>query len=105
MRGVLEAKFAEGSFLGAALLSTGDTFLVEHNDKEGRDLVWSDNAKGGGTNWLGACLMLRRDELRGSQSSEGSWTKFIAESMDLASGKKQGTAWQATVDAAATLLP
>jgi predicted NAD-dependent protein-ADP-ribosyltransferase YbiA (DUF1768 family) len=105
MRGVVAAKFAEGSFLSSVLLSTGDTFLVEHNDKEGRDKVWSDNAVGGGTNWLGACLMLRRDELRGSQASEESWTSFLAKSMDLASGKPHGTAWQITVDAAANLLP
>lgn len=70
MRMVVEAKFTPGSPAGAVLLSTGDAALVEGN-------TWHDQHLGdcrcgralcgrSGENWLGALLMARRAELRGT---------------------------------------
>lgn len=61
---VLHKKFEPGSDLALKLLKTGDAFLLEHNEKHGRDKVWSDNLDGSGQNWLGLQLMLIRDELQ-----------------------------------------
>ena len=73
MWAVLEAKFCRGSEMATALLRTRDAFLLEHNSIQGRDNVWSDNADGEGTNWLGMQLMLLRDNLLGKQI----WTSWI----------------------------
>ena len=35
-----------------------DAFLLEHNERKGRDDTWSDDADGEGQNWLGLLLML-----------------------------------------------
>ncbi|MFB4275780.1 NADAR family protein [Nonomuraea sp. MTCD27] len=70
MRMVLEAKFTPGSRAGAVLLSTGDATLVEGN--RWHDQHWGDCRCGraacsrSGANWLGALLMARRAELRGT---------------------------------------
>jgi len=56
----LKEKFARKD-MGDALIATGDLYLVEHNAVYGRDLVWSDNSDGSGTNWLGLQCMLFRD--------------------------------------------
>jgi len=74
---VLNAKFAPNSALAQALLDTGDAFLLEHNDKEKRDRIWSNNSNGKGLNWLGLELMLLRDILRGSKK----WTTWIEQNV------------------------
>ena len=65
MRAVLADKFAPGTPLAAALLATGQAYLVEHNPVKGRDDVWSDNHDGSGQNKLGRLLMERRGVLGG----------------------------------------
>lgn len=64
MRAVLELKFAPGSDLAKLLISTGDTFLVEHDETVRDASVWGSNKDGSGRNWLGAMLMLYRDMLK-----------------------------------------
>jgi len=59
---VLRAKFNNNIFR-IFLLNTGNSFLVEHNSRIGRDLIWSNNCDGTGYNWLGFQLMLIRAEL------------------------------------------
>lgn len=63
----LQAKFAQHSDLREQLLSTGDSFLVEHTTK---DKYWGDGGDGGsgdkGKNMLGILLMKVREELRGA---------------------------------------
>jgi len=80
-----------------ALLQTGDAFLLEHGDIEGRDKVWSDNLRGDGTNWLGLQLMLLRDRLSGKND----WTHYINRHIDSKTGKPRSgagrDAWQAVV--------
>ena len=68
--------------MAKGLLATGDHFLLEHNSVPGRDLVWSDNSDGSGTNWLGLQLMIIRDEL----TKKSSWTNFIYSQVDGYSG-------------------
>ena len=121
MRAVLRAKFAAGSQMAAALLATGDAFLLEHNERVGRDHVWSDNKTGDGKNWLGALLMLRRAELTlaGRKTAVGTgtasvqvchcdWTVlldqvFAADGRFVRGGKQK--VWQrAVVDAATSVL-
>jgi len=108
MRAVLAAKFVPGSELSAALLATGDAFLLEHNEVKGRDMIWSDNQDGSGTNWLGAQLMLLRDQLGSSEGAEASWTLFLQERLDLSTGRPlNGTArddWQHVVRSATKSL-
>jgi predicted NAD-dependent protein-ADP-ribosyltransferase YbiA (DUF1768 family) len=78
----LRAKFEKLTAMKEALLEKGDLYLVEHNAVGGRDLVWSDNSDGSGTNWLGFQCMLIRDELRKTDS----WTNFIHKHIDSDSG-------------------
>jgi hypothetical protein len=42
------------------LLNTGNAFLVEHNPHINRDIVWSNNNNGTGSNLLGLLLMIIR---------------------------------------------
>ena len=114
MRGVLSAKFARGSALADALRRTGDAFLLEHNEKAGRDHVWSDNQRGDGLNWLGLQLMLVRDALAAVDRAAAAdtavgddgrrWARFIEACVDVETGEPldpAGTArWQAAVRAA-----
>lgn len=112
MQLVLAAKFAPGSALADALLRTGDAFLLEHNAAVGRDAAWSDNGDGSGANWLGAQLMLLRDELAGSARDAGSWTRWIAKWIDVGTGADLGSrsearrdnAWRRSVRAASTVV-
>ena len=64
MKAVLQAKFEQAEFR-EALLSTNGTYLMEHNEKIGRDSYWSDNYDGTGQNRLGYLLMNRRFALGG----------------------------------------
>ena len=102
MAAVLRSKFIPGSQLAQMLVSTGDAFLLEHNESVGRDEVWSDNRNGEGTNWLGLQLMLLRDELRVCMGvGDALWTPWCRKCMDVSSGKALGTAWQGAVRSAA----
>ena len=69
MHVVLRAKFVPGSAMADMLLKTGSTYLLEHNNRRGKDKIWSDNHDGSGSNWLGLLLMIVRDELCGTESS------------------------------------
>lgn len=60
MNVVLQNKF-ELRHLHAALVATGDAFLLEHNERENRDFFWSDNNDGTGANALGWLLMKLRN--------------------------------------------
>lgn len=60
MRTALLAKFTQHRDLGALLLGTGDTPLVEHTE---RDAYWGDGGDGSGVNRLGQLLMHVRAEL------------------------------------------
>eukprot|EP00931_Biecheleriopsis_adriatica_P119523 TRINITY_DN94753_c0_g1_i1.p1 TRINITY_DN94753_c0_g1~~TRINITY_DN94753_c0_g1_i1.p1 ORF type:complete len:392 (+),score=87.08 TRINITY_DN94753_c0_g1_i1:117-1292(+) len=107
MLGVLRQKFRVGTACAAALLATGDTFLLEHNAVAGRDKIWSDNKLGDGTNWLGLQLMVLRDDLRANGDS-GTWTNYLRSLLDLESGRPQDASctvkWQETVQAAASAV-
>jgi len=92
MMQVLRAKFRPGTKMAALLESTKDAFLLEHNAKTGRDKIWSDNFKGDGLNWLGLQLMLVRDESRAHKP----WTAWLAQHVDLRTGKVDQE-WQQTV--------
>merc|ERR1711972_1151993 len=80
MLAVLLAKFKANTPWAYWLLKSGDSYLVEHNLVEGRDQIWSDNANGEGTNWLGLQIMLVRDKLSGQRK----WTDFIESVLDTA---------------------
>lgn len=58
----LQAKFNQNFYLMDLLKATGEAYLLEHNDRSGKDNVWSDNHDGSGSNWLGQMLMDIRDE-------------------------------------------
>jgi ribA/ribD-fused uncharacterized protein len=62
----LRQKFPEGSELAQKLIDTGDLYLVEYAPwRSGPDRYWGVDAEYKGLNWLGRCLMVRRDELIG----------------------------------------
>lgn len=50
--------------LKSRLLSSGDAFLLEHNNRSGKDIIWSDNHDGTGHNLLGLMLMLIREQYK-----------------------------------------
>lgn len=64
------------------LLDTGDAFLLEHNNRHGKDSFWSDNCDGTGNNLLGLLLILRRDELKGQEC----WRRWLCQQVDLSTG-------------------
>lgn len=97
MHAVLSAKFRRGSPQAMALVGTKGAFLLEHNAVVGRDAIWSDNGDGTGANWLGALLMIIRDDLSNDGHMEASWTALIAESLDLDTGATLGPAWHQSV--------
>jgi len=98
---ILEKKFAPGSDLASKLLETGDAFLLEHNERHGRDKIWSDNLDGSGQNWLGLQLMLIRDQLQ-KRTGKGSWTAWLSERLNLEDGSLHSdTKWQQMVEEAA----
>jgi len=104
MLAVLRAKFQAGTPCAAALVKTGDAFLLQHNTAEGSDVVWSDNRNGEGANWLGLQLMLVRDSLSGG----GYWTSFVEGLIDTSTGQARGpeqvAVWQEAVNAATQAL-
>lgn len=70
---VVTEKFALPEFK-KALLASGDSYLLEHNAKFGRDDYWSDNFNGSGSNMLGITLMDVRNSLGGDGVPGGSYT-------------------------------
>jgi ribA/ribD-fused uncharacterized protein len=61
MREALRAKFTQHAELTTLLLSTGDSKLVEHTEK---DRYWGDGGDGSGKDRLGQLLMELRAQLR-----------------------------------------
>jgi len=61
MRAAVRAKFTQHSNLGAVLLATGTTTLVEHTTN---DNYWADGGDGSGRNMLGQILVQIREELQ-----------------------------------------
>lgn len=97
MKAVLEAKFKNPELV-EALGRTGGAFLVEHNSKERRDTIWSNNSVGDGQNWLGMQLMLVRGR---SVQDDGGWAHRIEEWIDIESGSPKNNnfaqKWQEAV--------
>lgn len=104
MISVLRVKFKPGSVLASWLLMTGNAFLLEHNNKVGRDKIWSDNSDGSGSNWLGLLLMLLRDELRTPRQKGFNWTYWIQTHVNLETGQPRDREWQGLVCLAARFL-
>mmetsp|Transcript_65257 Transcript_65257/g.121659 ORF Transcript_65257/g.121659 Transcript_65257/m.121659 type:complete len:1026 (-) Transcript_65257:166-3243(-) len=106
MASVLRTKFAPGTALARALLTTEDSFLLHHNIADFKDALWSDNGDGEGKNLLGMQLMLIRDELSGQYT----WTDFIRRrcGVNLQTGEIPDTEeeepWQETVRIARVAL-
>lgn len=73
MKEVLTQKFADPSFQQALLL-TGEAYLLEHNEKQGRDNYWSDDHDGSGANMLGKTLMEVREACGGAAAPSGNYT-------------------------------
>lgn len=100
MLAVLVAKFGPESSASAALLETGDAFLLAHDPTAGHDSVWSDGCDGNGTNLLGMLLMLLRDRL----SRCHTWSRFLCSVYDVEKGvplhKAAQDDWQKLVRAA-----
>lgn len=110
MQEVLKCKFKSGSSLAKALEATGESFLLFHNSTKGGlaaddgtphpyldSNVWSNDADGEGSNWLGLQLMLLRDRRTGWKR----WTAFIEDSIDIKTGeKKEASGWQDAVQQA-----
>ena len=90
MLAVVRAKFTQNPVMRAKLLATNGTFLLEHNSVCGRDMIWSNNSDGEGTNWLGAALMQVYDEIAGTDL----WTSFIARNTRTANSGPTGPEWQ-----------
>lgn len=61
MRVAVFAKFSQNDFLKEALLSTGNSILIEHTKN---DSYWGDGGNGTGRNMLGIILMEVRELLR-----------------------------------------
>ena len=64
MKEILTAKFQDFD-LRTALAQTGSAYIIEHNERKGRDTFWSDDFDGTGQNVLGQILMEIRTDLCG----------------------------------------
>jgi len=108
MNAILRAKFAPESRLAAALVSTLDAYLIEHQEGYDSDSAWSDFCDGTGSNWLGLTLMRVRDELmqKGRSKECCTWTAFADAAYNPVDGTPMpGQAdWLETVQTAATAL-
>jgi predicted NAD-dependent protein-ADP-ribosyltransferase YbiA (DUF1768 family) len=106
MLSILKLKFdpREHGDLASKLEQTGDAFLLEHNDRCGKDSIWSDNEDGTGQNWLGLQLMLVRAWNRPGQKD--SWSHEIERIIDPDSGghKSYDDWWQSAVRSATRAL-
>jgi predicted NAD-dependent protein-ADP-ribosyltransferase YbiA (DUF1768 family) len=81
---LLNIKFSNPE-LKCKLNNTEDTFLLEHNDKIGRDVRWSNNGDGTGTNWLGLQLMIIRDLNRPEEYHK--WLPLIKQYINIETGE------------------
>lgn len=98
MNTVLDEKFRAHSPLAEALQATGQTLLLEHNPKIGRDVHWSDNGDGSGMNRLGMLLMIVRDRLNRIDSYDAQlWSCFFQTHVDLNTGYPKTDAWPTIV--------
>lgn len=70
MTEILKAKFGQSPRLKRELISTGDAYLLEHNDSS-KEPTWSDNYDGEGLNLLGYALMDVRKWFTGTPGSHG----------------------------------
>mmetsp|Transcript_115989 Transcript_115989/g.225758 ORF Transcript_115989/g.225758 Transcript_115989/m.225758 type:complete len:652 (+) Transcript_115989:102-2057(+) len=101
---VLEVKFKKDSIMGDALLTTGDSFILEHSGQRvsGGD-VW-ENSDVCCENWLGIQLMLIRDRL----ASTDRWTHYLEDVIDLGVGRphddRPDGKWQEVVRSASMML-
>jgi predicted NAD-dependent protein-ADP-ribosyltransferase YbiA (DUF1768 family) len=73
MKEVLLQKFSD-PYLQKALLLTEDAYLLEHNEKKGRDSYWSDDNDGSGNNMLGKTLMSVRKHFGGADVPPGNYS-------------------------------
>lgn len=80
MREVVTAKFQQNPELKDLLLATGNSYLVEHIPRKGRDAFWGDDFDGTGQNWLGHILMETRGQLGGSGvvSKPQQYNRFVS---------------------------
>jgi predicted NAD-dependent protein-ADP-ribosyltransferase YbiA (DUF1768 family) len=69
---ILVAKFEQNPDYAGRLLATAPDYLLEHNEREGRDTYWSDDYTGNGLNMLGKMLMALRDHLPCPKSHDDS---------------------------------
>lgn len=72
---ILQAKFTQNLDLMEALRASKQSYLLEHNQRPGRDTYWSDNNDGSGHNMLGKMLMAIRD---GKEKPAQENEKFVA---------------------------
>lgn len=80
---ILTVKFSD-TFLFNQLEKTGNSFLLEHNEKIGRDKIWSNNGDGTGLNLLGMILMIIRDYNRKQHLQI--WLPFIKKLININTG-------------------
>lgn len=86
---ILDAKFKHPQ-LALMLDATKNTFLLEHNERVGRDIRWSNNGNGTGSNWLGLQLMILRDKIRlnnGNSRDQLLWLTWSDINIDCQTGK------------------
>ena len=76
MLAILTEKFKEGTYLANKLINTHQAFLLEHNSAT-RDLVWSNNNIGNGSNLLGLILMMIRDRLNNPSNINSIWDNLF----------------------------
>lgn len=58
---ILQAKFTQNRHFWNLLKDTDGAYLLEHNNRKGKDAHWSDDHDGSGENMLGKMLMAIRD--------------------------------------------
>merc|ERR1712039_1134403 len=103
MMTVLRMKWRLPGFRELLLTSAG-MYLTEHGEVANRDLVWTDNYRGGGENRLGACLMLVREEIVAEATGQmGGWPEGIHRP-PWAGGPDEDNNWQSVVDCVANYL-
>lgn len=85
MEGILQAKFAQEP-LKNTLLTTGNSYLVEHIPVKGRDNFYGDDSDGTGQNQLGKLLMDIRQKLGGYGRVEAP-AKYLETVTQLASAR------------------
>lgn len=67
---ILTCKFTQFDDLREILLSTEDSYMIEHTPIKGRDKFWADDNDGTGQNNLGLCLMTVRKNIGGKSPNK-----------------------------------